>query len=347
MPVLNVDIAETIEITSNGQHDVAKYTTADVNVPKVINPLPITPSTSAQTFTATGGVDGYSPVSVSAVTAAIDANITAGNIKKDVQILGVTGTYEGGGGGGALTLQYGNSSGTLTKPSSVMDLTGITTIPDKGMMYLYAFDDNITGVIDYSNITNVGEESFKGTFLNCTAITGVDFSGVTTINGYSPFGECFQSCWSLDNVDFSGLTTIGSDSGDCFFCAFQDCRFRNGGVDFSSLQSIATTGAFESAFSGSGLTSVSFPSLQSIAEYCFSGAFSSCSRLTSVSFPALLSNFFGESYAGQFADMLVDDENVTVHFPSNLQAVIGNEQDVLDGFSGTNTTVLFDLPATE
>lgn len=38
-------------------------------------------------------------VEVSAVTSAIDANIIPGNIKKDVTILGVTGTYEGEGGG--------------------------------------------------------------------------------------------------------------------------------------------------------------------------------------------------------------------------------------------------------
>lgn len=34
------------------------------------------------------------------VTSAIDSNIQAGNIKKDVTILGVTGTYEGSGAGG-------------------------------------------------------------------------------------------------------------------------------------------------------------------------------------------------------------------------------------------------------
>ena len=36
----------------------------------------------------------------------------------------------------------------------------------------------------------------------------------------------------------------------------------------------------------------------------------------------------------------------TVHFPSNLEAVIGSWSDVTNGFGGTNTTVLFDLPAT-
>lgn len=61
----------------------------------VIDELNVTPSTSAQTITAPSGTDGYSPVNVAAVTSAIDANIVAENIKKDVEILGVTGSYEG------------------------------------------------------------------------------------------------------------------------------------------------------------------------------------------------------------------------------------------------------------
>ena len=66
-----------------------------------------------------------------------------------------------------------------------------------------------------------------------------------------------------------------------------------------------------------------------------------------MSFPALTSDFFGSSYNYQFMGMLGNTENVTVHFPSNLQAVIGNEDDVINGFDGTDTTILFDLPATE
>ena len=66
------------------------------DIPAVVESLSITPSTSQQTFTPGTGVDGYSPVTVSAVDSSIDANITAGNIKKDVTILGVTGTLEEG-----------------------------------------------------------------------------------------------------------------------------------------------------------------------------------------------------------------------------------------------------------
>ena len=45
--------------------------------------------------------------------------------------------------------------------------------------------------------------------------------------------------------------------------------------------------------------------------------------------------------------MLSGVTGCTVHFPSNLQSVIGSWTSVSAGFSGTNTTVLFDLTATE
>ena len=44
--------------------------------------------------------------------------------------------------------------------------------------------------------------------------------------------------------------------------------------------------------------------------------------------------------------MLQGVSGCTVHFPSNLQSVIGSWSDVTNGFGGTNTTVLFDLPST-
>ena len=61
----------------------------------VIEAKSITPSTEEQTITASGSVDGFSPITVAAVTAAIDENIVAENIKAGVTILGVEGTYTG------------------------------------------------------------------------------------------------------------------------------------------------------------------------------------------------------------------------------------------------------------
>lgn len=55
----------------------------------------VTPTTSKQTIKADTGKDGLGTVTVNAVTAAIDENIVAGNIKSGVTILGVAGTYDG------------------------------------------------------------------------------------------------------------------------------------------------------------------------------------------------------------------------------------------------------------
>lgn len=54
----------------------------------------VTPTTSAQTITPDSG-HAYKKIEVSAVTATIDANILAENIKSGITILGVTGNYTG------------------------------------------------------------------------------------------------------------------------------------------------------------------------------------------------------------------------------------------------------------
>ena len=54
--------------------------------------LEVTPSMKVQTFTPNEGIDGFSTVTIEAITSAIDEDIKPENIKKDVEILGVTGT---------------------------------------------------------------------------------------------------------------------------------------------------------------------------------------------------------------------------------------------------------------
>ena len=54
----------------------------------------VNPRTSQQTVTADQGYTGLGTVTVNAVTSSIDSNISAGNIKKDVTILGIRGTYD-------------------------------------------------------------------------------------------------------------------------------------------------------------------------------------------------------------------------------------------------------------
>ena len=59
----------------------------------VLSTLTIEPKTSSQQFLPEEGIDGFSQVDVNAVTSAIDTNIKPTNIKRGVEILGVTGTY--------------------------------------------------------------------------------------------------------------------------------------------------------------------------------------------------------------------------------------------------------------
>ena len=86
----------TRHITANGIYTPETgYTgfsevTVDVNV--INNELNVTPTTSAQTFTAPDQYHGFSPVNVAAVTASIDANIVPENILHGASILGVNGS---------------------------------------------------------------------------------------------------------------------------------------------------------------------------------------------------------------------------------------------------------------
>ena len=99
-----VDVLNAIAAKYEGESDAIINPDAIANITAVVGniaPEPVlqdktvTPTTSQQTITAGDNYDGLGTVTVNAVTAAIDENIVAGNIKSGVTILGVTGSYEG------------------------------------------------------------------------------------------------------------------------------------------------------------------------------------------------------------------------------------------------------------
>lgn len=100
----NVEVLNAIAALFDGDDDAIINPDAIANIAAVagnISPEPVlqdktvTPTTSQQTITADEGKTGLGTVTVNAVTSAIDANITAENIKSGVTILGVTGSYAG------------------------------------------------------------------------------------------------------------------------------------------------------------------------------------------------------------------------------------------------------------
>lgn len=97
----------------------------------------------------------------------------------------------------------------------------------------------------------------------------------------------------------------------------------------------------------STIRTVNFPDLEDLTtsgalERCFDG----CANLTSISFPALKTTSFGNTYINQLNNFVGNVTGCVVHFPSNLSTKVSS----LTGypnFGGINTTILFDLPATE
>ena len=166
-----------------------------------------------------------------------------------------------------------------------------------------------------SNVTSIGDYGLNYTFYGCTSLTSVDLSNVTSIGSFG-LSDAFESCTSLTSTGLDNVTSIG-DYGLNY--TFYGCT---------------------------SLTSVDLSNVTSIGDGGLSSAFRRCTSLTSLSFPKLNSNSFG-SYTNQFNNMLRGVTGCTVHFPSNLESVIGSWSSVTNGFGGTDTVILFDLPLTE
>lgn len=156
------------------------------------------------------------------------------------------------------------------------------------------------------------------------------------------FSYIFLDNSTITSADFSKLEKISA--AQIFYYCFARTPLIS--INFNSLEEVIGNSIFSTAFSSTSLTSVTFPKLKIInGGYIFNSAFWGCTSLTTISFPSLTPNSFGE-YTNQFNNMLGSVTGCTVHFPSNLQSVIGSWSDVTKGFGGTNTIILFDLPAT-
>lgn len=410
----------------------------------VIEALSITPLTETQTITVQSGTDGFNPVNVSAVTNAIDANITAGNIKKDVTILGVTGSYEGttinnqnktltangtytadsgytglgtvtvnvAGGGNGLEIpkevtNYGgvNTLRTASYPSGGYNIpSNCTQIAARALTYAFCEISMSNGSFSAPNVTNI--EQYGMDYFNYNSnrlgVKSVNLSNLVQVGNCGLQNAFYGS--QCTEIRLPNLTTVDSQGLSSAFAQSRDVA----SINLSSLENIVNNSACSSAFyRNDALVTLSFPLKKVTASSGCSGMFNGCpllsnfdvlstleevsgqtgcqnmfaidsyyqanldvatsatfsvlaelsgrqalkgmfsyrKALSSVSFPALKSDSFG-SNTNQFNTMLQGCENVTVHFPSNLQSVIGAWADVMAGFGGTNTTVLFDLTAT-
>ena len=191
---------------------------------------------------------------------------------------------------------------------SVSDLLGLYSI-NNGIVT----STNPDNFVLNSNITAINADyMFKGLL---SEISTLNTNNLVSISGDEVFDGCCSMNNNITSASFPNLTTVTGN--DVFIGAFEDC---------------------------SNLSSVSFPKLETVSDESFLySTFIYCTSLTSLSFPSLKS-LSSEEY--QFNNTLSGVTGCTVHFPSNLQSIIGSWTNITNGMGGTNTTILFDLPAT-
>lgn len=253
------------------------------------------------------------------------------------------------------SLQYAFQNCTSLTEVSFPELVNI------GGYSLYRTFDSCTSLsnINFPKLTNISDYALDETFRDCTSLTSISFPSLTSMSGNAPIGTCFSGCTSLTSVNLPVLTEIiNSDSifRSCISLEtiefpeliildgswmFQDCQ-KLKTVLFPKLEYIKGWGR-DNFTNCTSLNYISFPSLNKIDTHGLEYAFKGCTSLTDVLFPALDSSSFGD-YTDQFNSMLENVDGCTVHFPSILSDVIGEWSSVKSGFSGRNTTVLFDLP---
>lgn len=137
-------IDKGVDLTYNDSDDYASKI-GEIDTVNNTN-LNVTPSTSSQQFSASSPYTGFGEVNVSAVDANIDNNIIPGNIKSGVDILGVTGTYTGGGGTMEQITVVPSISQQVITPSTGFDGIDEVTVE--------AVDSSIDNNIVASNIKN-------------------------------------------------------------------------------------------------------------------------------------------------------------------------------------------------
>ena len=213
-----------------------------------------TPGTTNQTISAGTYLTGVQTIKG-------DSNLVAANIKSGTSIFGVTGTYEGSGGGGSGDAAEWSEAEDAMVMGTLSQYTNdrVTRIGN----YAFQYCSSLTS-INFPVCMSIGFSAFQ----RCSNLTDINFPACTSIGNYA-----FQYCSSLASANFPACTSIGNNT-------FYGCR------NLISANFPACTRIGNSTFwCCSNLTDINFPTCTSIDSYTFY----LCSSLASINFPVCTS----------------------------------------------------------
>ena len=237
----------TKSITANGTNqDVVGYAAIDVAVPnsysagdegKVVDDGALVSQTAHADVTPTTSDQTINTTTNNSIKVKGDADLVAGNIKKDVEIFGVTGSYEGSGGGGisADDIASQSISGNLTitettvKPFAFYGNSGVTSFSSTTVTEVKesAFYGVGSATFDFPNTTTIGNSAFR----NATT-SKLYFPKVTTLTGSYIFSGSNGGVLALPKLESS----IGSDMMRGLSATY---------VDLGKTPSIGTRGLYQ------------------------------------------------------------------------------------------------------
>ena len=286
--------------------------------PYTLDSKTVDPSTSQQTVNSSA--DGLSSVTVNAVSSSIDSNIQAGNIKKDVTILGVTGTYESAptqpnlqdvsvtylsNGNYTLSASDGyDGLGTVDVSVNIDGATNwieevragrLTDISGYSIAELARKQYGAAGLFMGSSITtlpriqdsvdnpnsDVNFSSLKQTFYNCGSLQSVDMS-IGSI-GSEGMEKCFSDSGVRDASIYVGAITDRTSDifSNCFYnCAYLHSLYIHLGPDAS----IVANNTFYHLCEGAGFFGndkmITIEGLKEVKDHTLNNAFSQMSSGT-------------------------------------------------------------------
>ena len=341
-------------------------------VPAIVKEVTIQPDLGTKTITINGtynastdNLDGYSTVTVNVPTVVepyLELENRTGYLYGSrttshvIDLTGVTQIYSG------LSYSYYQNTVITTAPdfsqvrgfgpyvcysmfSRAQNLTGRivmgpTSLGESACRHMFA-ETKITEIVFNQTCAVSSSLALSAMCKDCLYLQSADLSGLTKLTGTQVCDGMFSGCTALTTANLSNVDEIGTSS--CMGMFSGDTSLAS--VLLGALASIDIQGGVRMFEGCTALTSFTFVALSSVARNACKEMFKN-SGIQFLSFPALKTTSFG-SRTDQFNNMLSGVTGCTVHFPSNLQSVIGSWADVTAGFGGTNTTILYDLPATE